>query len=345
MPGWNLRDKKGCDLPGSQNKEDNSQPVQLLVLSDRIRDARSGDLASDRGFKTWDEVFVEVPWARHISSPGLGTQPQRNPTLNTRKMIYVNAYNGDEFQNWVQGEEDTTDSQRGSASAATDFSSWFIGETKIQNQNTLRSRHASSLFETAKIEETASHTLGKPRGSAEALRYFRHGIDVALSRIAKAEREGDSTFIYLYTAHPDKHMHALGVEHEEVKKVVRGIEAEVERFWRVLGRRELLLSGDYADAEGNCDKEPTSISNESRTVDAAVLVTADHGHITVHEDDMMVLPKNITELLEYACVGVHGKVSCIVLHKSGLCSFPWQRYIIFQSLRNTSVLRPHSFPG
>ena len=40
MPGWHLRDKKGCDLPGSHNEINNNyQPVQLLVLSDHIRDA------------------------------------------------------------------------------------------------------------------------------------------------------------------------------------------------------------------------------------------------------------------------------------------------------------------
>ena len=56
MPGWNLRDKKGCDFSGNNNENEGSyQPVQLLVLSDKIRDARSEDkLASEMGFD-WDE--------------------------------------------------------------------------------------------------------------------------------------------------------------------------------------------------------------------------------------------------------------------------------------------------
>ena len=75
MPGWNLRDKRGCDLPGRQDDGQAAaphhvgQPVQLLVLSDRIRDARSGGVASTVGFESWDDVFVEVPWAPDLSSP------------------------------------------------------------------------------------------------------------------------------------------------------------------------------------------------------------------------------------------------------------------------------------
>ena len=42
-------------------------------------------------------------------------------------------------------------------------------------------------------------------------------------------------------------------------------------------------------------------------MDVAVVVTADHGHVTVSATDMVPLPDNILELLEYACVGVHGK--------------------------------------
>ena len=72
MPGWNLCDKRGCDFPGRQDDEAAAragQPVQLLVLSDRIRDARLGGEASTVGFESWDDVFVEVPWARDIPSP------------------------------------------------------------------------------------------------------------------------------------------------------------------------------------------------------------------------------------------------------------------------------------
>ena len=61
MPGWHLRDKKGCDLPGSHNETNNSyQPVQLLALSDHIRDARSGQLASELGFDSWDDRRFKI---------------------------------------------------------------------------------------------------------------------------------------------------------------------------------------------------------------------------------------------------------------------------------------------
>jgi len=320
MPGWNLRDKKGCDFPGSQDAAA-SQPVQLLVLSDHIRDARSGKHASEMGFESWDDVFLEVPWARKLSSEpehlkSASEKTKRTQTNNRRRMIYVNAYNGDDYQNWSQG---ANNEDKRKQSDATDFSAWFIGDDNAQKDGTIPPRSHSTLFETATIEETAFETLGKPEGSMAAVEYFRQGINVALGSIAKAEKHGESTFVYLYTAHPDKHMHALGVEHEEVRKVVRGIEGEVERFWRVLGNRETLLSGDYDVDESN--------SYESSAVDAAVVVTADHGHITVYENDMVELPKNILDLLEYACIGVHGKGRHGYLHcRAGLQSQLQQRW-------------------
>ena len=111
-------------------------------------------------------------------------------------------------------------------------------------------------------------------------------------------------------------MHSLGVEHKEVTKVVKGLESEVERFWRVLSNREVLLSGQYHTQQQQLGK---SNSNNKGTVDAAVIVTADHGHLTVHQNDMVSLPQNILALLEYACIGVHGKGRHAYLHcKTGL---------------------------
>lgn len=148
-------------------------------------------------------------------------------------------------------------------SNGTDFSTWFIGSKGASSSSCGERR---SLFETSKIGETSFETLGKPEGSAKAIEYFRQGIDAAIRSIREAERSGECTFVYLYTAHPDKHMHALGVEHGEVKEVVRGIEAEVARLWTVLGDRSSML-GDDARASG------------SPRLDAAVVVTADHGHV------------------------------------------------------------------
>lgn len=57
--------------------------------------------------------------------------------------------------------------------------------------------------------------------------------------IAEAQATGVASYTHLYTAHPDKHMHALGVEHEEVGAVVRGIDAELARLWREV--RDVML--------------------------------------------------------------------------------------------------------
>ena len=315
MPGWRLRDKKGCDYPG--NDDNAKPPVQLLVLSDHIRDARSGKLAKDVGFDSWDEVFVEVPWARKLTKQQLGrmahsTETKQQP-MPCRKLIYINAYNGDDYQQWSQGGIGTSPTSgcvdNNHRHDATDFSSWQMGE---QEKDASSHKHSKTLFETAKIEETAYDTLGDPQGGTDAIAFFRHGVNAALNAVAKAERSGASTFTYLYTAHPDRHMHALGVEHEGVSNVVKGIEREIERLWKVLGDRVGLLSGDY-DSD-----EPT---NGEDSIDATVLVTADHGHVTVHPEDMITLPENIIELLEYANVGVHGTGRHGYLHcRSGLQS-------------------------
>ena len=219
-------------------------------------------------------------------------------------MVYVNAYNGDDYQNWSQGEtnggrEEVGEVRGGGGGNATNLSLWFMGggggvACRAAGATNERPRHdRSSWFETAKIEETLYETLGSPKGLADAKEYFRQGINAALRSIANAERFRDYMFVYLYTAHPDKHMHALGVEQE----------AEVERFWRVLGDRGALMSGreDVSD--------PPSNSDWPNPVDAAMIVTADHGHVTIRGDDMITLPKEIMDLLEYGCIGVHGKVS------------------------------------
>jgi predicted AlkP superfamily pyrophosphatase or phosphodiesterase len=322
MPGWNLRDKKGCDFPGETDNNNNNKahlPVQLLVLSDHIKDARSVKLASEMGFESWDEVFLEEPWAKHInnSSNDSNTKQEAN---KQRRMMYINAYNGDDYQEWSQGtnnynQNETTKKRK--YSDATDFSEWQMGNQTSSSNN---HNHHSTLFETAKIEETAFDTLGEPKGSIDAIQYYRDGLNAALDLIAKAERVGESTFTYLYTAHPDKHMHALGVEHEEVRNTVMGIESETERFWRVLGDRDALLSGKY-----DVEQENSLLKND--VVDAAVVLTADHGHVTIQPEDMVVLPGYILELLEYACIGVHGKGRHGYLHcRAGLQKILQQRW-------------------
>ena len=286
MPGWNLRDKSGCDFPG--NADPAHPAVQLLVLSDRVRDARSEELASNLGFDNWDKVFVEVPWSRGL----LESKDTRPNSSATRKMIYINAYLGDDYQNWSQG----------GSSGGTDFSSWQMGNNDAEHTN----NYYASLFNTAKIEETAYDTLGDPKGSIDAINYFRSGLDAALSKITEAERYGEFTFTYLYTAHPDKHMHELGVENTEVKNVIQGLDYEVKRFWEKLGNKDDLLAGSFSDTNATKNKD---INNVITPVDATVVITSDHGHITVEPKHMVLLPQNILECLEYANIGVHGKVS------------------------------------
>lgn len=60
--------------------------------------------------------------------------------------------------------------------------------------------------------------------------------------------------------------------------MVQGLNAELERLWASMKSR-----------------------------DAALVVTADHGHVTVMPSDMVTMPDELIECLEYANIGVHGK--------------------------------------
>jgi len=227
QPGWDLRDQKGCEFPGKPT----SGPVQITCLHPFVVDSRTKRPAQDFGFGP-SEVFVQPPWTASGAS--------------SRRMRYINAYNGTGFTDWYQG-----------------------------------AHSAHSM----KIPETAMETLGTPEGSAAAVEYFRRGVDEVLKGVAEAEKEGFSSYHYLYTAHPDKHMHRLGVEHPEVRSVVLGLDSELQRL-----------------AEG------------LKNIDAAVVATADHGHVTVTPSDMVTLPEELLECLEYANVGVHGKGRHAYLH-------------------------------
>merc|ERR1712187_497781 len=80
-------------------------------------------------------------------------------------------------------------------------------------------------------------------------------------------------------------MHALGIEHIEVSNVMHGINAGLDRLWK-----------------------------ELEQMDAALVVTADHGHITVNPSEMVTLPDEMLECLEYANIGVLGKGRHAYLH-------------------------------
>jgi hypothetical protein len=139
-------------------------------------------------YASLDDVFVAPPWSRSLQA------------TSKSRMTYIHAYN----------DEDSKDD----AAGAANFSSWQAGRT---NEAT------ASSFELASIGETVFSTLGRPEGSQAALDCFGNGVDKAMNSIAKAEASGQSTFTYLYTANPDKHMHALGMDHPEVYAVVNGI--------------------------------------------------------------------------------------------------------------------------
>jgi len=112
----------------------------------------------------------------------------------------------------------------------------------------------------------------------------------------------EKTFTYVYTAHPDKHMHELGVEHESIRYIVRAFDKTVERMWTSL---EELARGQ--------DK----VSDF-----ASLFLTADHGHVTVDfaKGEFVCIPPAIADrFLDYACVGATGKGRHAYLHvKPGL---------------------------
>ncbi len=77
-----------------------------------------------------------------------------------------------------------------------------------------------------------------------------------------------------------------------------------------------MLSGEYDldSKDSDLEQEKKKKKKKKRcwkegddAVDATVVLTADHGHVTVQPKDMVVLPSSILELLEYACIGVQGK--------------------------------------
>lgn len=144
----------------------------------------------------------------------------------------------------------------------TDFSAWQSGG------------HATFRF-----GETDAVLLGTDEGAREAVEFLGDGVDTVVRAVRQANDEQRASLVYLYTAHPDKHMHALGTDHPQVRTVIQGINHHLERM-----------------------------CNNLAGLEATIVVTADHGHITVQPEDMVVLPENIVECLDYANVGVYGKV-------------------------------------
>jgi len=279
MPGWDLRDHGGVDYPG----EAAQGPVQLRALDKRVMDMRSRQPAEHvvglpvvrvraracgahtrtrtsaisrptctQGFSN-DSIFCAPPWAHY--------------TRGDRRLLYISAYAHSQFSSWSQGQTGQGDCPAAAAAA-------------------------SSKTSTRDIAETVSETLGSPEGAETAVAALATGVDAVLRGIDEAEAGGFPSYIHLYTAHPDKHMHALGVEHEQVREVVRGIDFQLARLAREL---------------------------RARRCDSALIMTADHGHVTVAAEHMVALPEDVAQCLEYANIGVHGKGRHAYLHcRSGL---------------------------
>lgn len=221
LPGWDLRDVKGCSFPGKPA----GPVVQLRVLAAEEVDAASARGIADVGFSKAD-VYVAEPWAARAGGK--------------RKVRYCSAYQGDGFSSWAE---------------------------------------CAECASRQRVGETAAATLGTPEGVDVALSSFREATTWVAEGLAVSDRMGEKTYTYVYTAHPDKHMHRLGVEAEEVREIVGGLSAAISDLWdqlRPLG-------------------------------DVALVVTADHGHVTVRPEDMVTLPPACIDCLEYANIGVHGK--------------------------------------
>ena len=267
-PGWNLRDQAGCEFPG----EPTSGPVHLRVLDSVVKDARTNEDASALGFASPAAVYVKPPWTEVGAS--------------CRKMLFVNAYNRSGFSRWSKGTpHDCEECIRDTGEV--DFAPLPptpppTPPTDNNGDRTATQRPAAaSVSESAPSDaasEAAAETIGRPEGTEAALRYLDDALGHVAARLAEAEAKGWRTYSYVYTAHPDKHMHALGTVHEEVSRLVRGIDSRLASFWR----------------------------NSCGALDATLLITADHGHISVEPEHMVQLPPTLVECLEYANVGVHG---------------------------------------
>mmetsp|Transcript_28906 Transcript_28906/g.42643 ORF Transcript_28906/g.42643 Transcript_28906/m.42643 type:complete len:524 (-) Transcript_28906:664-2235(-) len=266
VPGWDLREPRGCEYPG----ESCPPHAQIRILADKITDFKTGETyTNSSSTSSMDDVFVSTPWAQKV----------RHLPKIKRKMVYINAYNGGD--SYCTGHQSESSCRSG---AASDFSLWQMGG--INNP-----------FESVRIDETVASTLGKPEGSKKAVECFSSAIDAAFAAVKEAESQNRKSFVYLYTAHPDKHMHALGTDDPEVRRVLEGFNSEIERLKK-------NLSGE---------------STGNHPLDATIIVTADHGHVTVKPDEMIQLPQDIIECLEYSNIGVHGKGRHGYLHcKNGL---------------------------
>jgi len=165
----------------------------------------------------------------------------------------------------------------------------------------------NKISKTITIGETDSASIGTNEGTLKTIDYLQHGLlnatkEILLSKEKNNDDENKSTFTYVYTAHPDKHMHKLGTSHVEIKNLIQGFNNTIETFWN-----DVIISNNINDV--------------------TMIITADHGHITVSKEDMILLPDDILECLSYANIGIHGKGRHALLHcHSGLQAIFYNRW-------------------
>eukprot|EP01062_Namystynia_karyoxenos_P005263 TRINITY_DN11865_c0_g2_i1.p1 TRINITY_DN11865_c0_g2~~TRINITY_DN11865_c0_g2_i1.p1 ORF type:complete len:536 (+),score=169.60 TRINITY_DN11865_c0_g2_i1:79-1608(+) len=197
--------------------------------------------------------------------------------------------------------------------AATDFSEWQVGARSVPTWDSATG--APQLRDACRmlpIPETSTADMGTQKGVDEAIAAFSEGCGKIRDAVAAADRAGLPSYTYLYTAHPDKHMHPLGVDHWTVRDVVRGFDRTIQKLWEDLAGK-----------------------------DVAMMVIADHGHISVAPADQVRLPGNLRALLEYANLGVHGTGRHACFHcKPGKAAEFAEKFLQTQALRDHFILLP-----
>jgi len=331
-PGWDLRDQLRVEYPNEAGKypENLCHPVQLTVLDAAVANYRAA--RGPEGGPAPESRSLAAQWGREIAAEvardggAESTQTHsRNEAMKRifvadpavchrdrtgREVLYISAYEKSEFSRFTRAEfsgraESHPGAVDGTAAPGATLHRAGPGDRadppealEPATEGQLEDGCCDNIASASMAEVFGRGTLESPEGPAKAVAALRDAVDQAIQRVRKAEGGGKRTFTYIYTAHPDKHMHALGVEHAHVREVVRGFDRELARLWAAVS------AADGARGAPN----------------VCLLVTADHGHITVDTArDMVLLPDDVTPFLDYACVGAKGKGRHAVFHcKCGL---------------------------
>ncbi|KAL7551038.1 hypothetical protein ACHAWF_014241 [Thalassiosira exigua] len=296
MPGLgSARQKRGCDFPGGDG--DAASPVRPLVLSDRVRSARSGRPASE-------PTGLRGPGRRpREGAVGLGRSPRKSKVETShdadpksaegtaQDTICAHAFDGDDDRE--RGREGAAARDREGAAkrrlglSSSRFAGRCANDEKVPGdarggvaRRGVRDGRDRGDFRTRPSARRGDRPT--PRNSSD------DGIDVALESVAGVERTRDTAVVYLSAARPDRRCRALGVERDEAAKAARGIEREVERFRRVLLQCRDAPSSGENDAVEIDDRGSEWNRSDASPADASVVVTADPGHIAVEHGDMTV---------------------------------------------------------